>query len=190
MKLLPKEIWNDIPGFKNYQAGSLGNIRSIGFIGDIRYKNITIRNGRVLKPWIGASGYRQVNLCVGGIVKTKKVARLVSLAFLPNPHNLPEVNHKNECITDDSVGNLEWCTRDYNLHYGTRCQRIGKACAKMVAQYTLDGKLVYVWESLHEIERRLNYQYQNIWKCCVGRRDKAHGYQWKYYEPNLNKQTR
>lgn len=180
-KLLPFEIWKDIPGCERYQASSLGNIRSVGFSGNPQYTNITNRKGRVLKPSKNLGGYRQVSVVINGVRKTVKVARLVAMTFIPNPLGLPEVNHKNECITDDSVSNLEWCDRGYNLHYGTRCERIGKACAKMVAQYTLDGKLVHVWESMHEVNRRLNYCSQNIWKCCKGKRKAAYGYKWEYY---------
>lgn len=69
------------------------------------------------------NGYLDFN-CNG---KTTLAHRFVAEAFIPNPQNLPCVNHKNENKTDNRVENLEWCDYEYNMNYGTRNKRIAKS---------------------------------------------------------------
>ena len=70
------------------------------------------------------NGYLKVNLCYNGKDKIIRVHRLVTEAFIPNPDNLPEVNHKDEDKTNNRVENLEWCDRSYNINYGTRKDKV------------------------------------------------------------------
>ena len=70
-------------------------------------------------------GYLFVHLTNGkGKLKNEKIHRLVAKAFIPNPDNLPEVNHIDENKYNNCVDNLEWCSVKYNRNYGTRYQRI------------------------------------------------------------------
>lgn len=76
--------------------------------------------GQPLKPHDNGYGYLIVDLHdLSGEKKHKKVHRLVAEAFLPNPKNLPEINHKDENKHNNFVSNLEWCTSSYNKRYGT-----------------------------------------------------------------------
>lgn len=68
------------------------------------------RNGKILKPATDKYGYHYYVLCVDGERHTIKAHRLVAMAFIPNPHNKPTVNHKNGIRTDNRVANLEWMT--------------------------------------------------------------------------------
>lgn len=101
-----RELWKNIEGY-NYQVSSKGRIRN---------KNTKA----IKKTFINERGYVIVSLYKDKRLKTFRVHRLVAKAFIQNPNNLPEVNHKNELKTDNRVENLEWCTREYNLAYGTR----------------------------------------------------------------------
>lgn len=79
--------------------------------------------------------------------KRYKVHRLVAETYLPNPDNLPQVNHRDEDKTNNCVENLEWCDASYNLNYGTRNERAAKSNtngkrSKPVSQYSLDGQLI------------------------------------------------
>lgn len=74
---------------------------------------VVSRGGKVLKPWDNGRGY--LILRVHG--KTKAVHRLVAEKHLPNPKNLPEVNHKDGNKHHNHVDNLEWCTRGYNIKH-------------------------------------------------------------------------
>ena len=108
------EEWKSIPGYEGlYEVSSYGRVRSVD-----RYDNRNcFRKGKVLSPGIRLDGYLIINLCCNGKYKTISVHRLVALTFLPNPDNLPCVNHKDEDKTNNRVDNLEWCTQQYNLNY-------------------------------------------------------------------------
>ena len=73
-----------------------------------------------MKPAKTKGGYLRLPLTINNKAKSYLVHRLVALAFIPNPNNYPEVNHKNEDKTDNRVENLEWCDRSYNINYGNR----------------------------------------------------------------------
>ena len=123
-----QEIWKDIPGYEGlYQASSLGNIKS--YDKEAKTKNqygaesTRIRKGKMLTQ----TGKRYSKVALYDSNNKKKfysVHRLVALTFIPNPHNLPQVNHKNEDIHNNCVDNLEWCTSLYNCNYGTRNSKI------------------------------------------------------------------
>ena len=76
------------------------------------------KNGVVLKPYDNGYGYLIVDLRKGKKKKHMRVHRIVAEAFLPNPNQLPEVNHKDENKHNNSVRNLEWCNSSYNKQYG------------------------------------------------------------------------
>ena len=82
--------------------------------------------GKQLKQSMHTKGYKTVSLTKDGKTKTLFVHRLVAEAFIPNVDNLPMVNHKDEDKTNNFVENLEWCTNDYNINYGTARRRQAK----------------------------------------------------------------
>ena len=82
--------------------------------------------GKQLKQSMHTKGYKTVSLTKDGKTKTLFVHRLVAEAFIPNVYNLPMVNHKDEDKTNNFVENLEWCTNDYNINYGTARRRQAK----------------------------------------------------------------
>ena len=117
------EEWRPIEGYEGlYEVSSYGRVRSL----DRYVKNgcsYRLHKGKVLSLLKGEYGYLQVNLHCNGKMYKKYVHRLVAETFLPNPDNLPEVNHKDEDKSNNRVDNLEWCNRKYNLSYGTRLER-------------------------------------------------------------------
>ena len=105
------EDWKDIPGYEGlYAVSNNGRV-------------MNVRSGRILKEHITKFGYKRIGIYKNGVCRMFIVHRLVAQAFLPNPDNLPEVNHKDEDKTNNSVDNLEWCDRSYNNNYGTRKER-------------------------------------------------------------------
>ncbi len=108
--------WKEIPGYEGlYQVSDTGLIKSMDRITTgKRKRNI---KGMLLKLTFTSTGYYKCELCKEGKKKSCKVHRLVAIAFLPNPHKLPCVNHKDLNPLNNNVENLEWCTQRYNIQH-------------------------------------------------------------------------
>lgn len=165
------EIWRDIDGYEGlYQISNKGRVKSL-------YKG----SERILNPDID-TGYYRIVLYNDSVKKHFLLHRLVAQAFIPNPYNLPEVNHKDENKKNNCVYNLEWCDRRYNNNYGTRNERVGDSQSKPIFQYSKSGDFIREWKSAHEVERVLGIDQGNISKCCKGKLKSAGGFVWKYKE--------
>lgn len=106
-----EEIWKDIPGYEGiYVVSNFGRIRNLV-------------SGKFIKPSQKDDGYCRVCLSKNGCGKCINIHRLVAQVFIPNPDNLPQVNHKDEDKTNNVADNLEWCDAKYNINYGTSQQR-------------------------------------------------------------------
>ena len=170
-----EEIWKDIFGYEGlYQVSDKGRVKSIGY-----------GKERILKSFINKKGYIRVCIFKNGERKNYSIHRLVAQAFLSNPDNLPQVNHKDENQSNNNLENLEWCTAKYNHNYGTHNQRVAEKttngkCSKPVLQYTKDGKFVKEWKSTKDVQRNLGYGHSSISVCCLGKQKSAYGFIWKY----------
>ena len=139
------------------------------------------KTGRILKPVLHNNGYYYIHVTIDGKRKNLPMHRLVAEAFIPNPDNLPFVNHKDENPANNCVDNLEWCDNRYNINYGTCIERRAKNKSLPVKQKTKDGKLIKVWDSIKEAAQSLNMKSQcNISAVCKGKRPYAGGYIWEY----------
>lgn len=139
-----------------------------------------VRKGKIKKAIVSKSGYLQMQLCKNGEPHTWRVHRLVAMTWLDNPNGLSEINHKNEQKDDNRVSNLEWCSRKYNINYGTARKRTGIANGITVVQYTLEGDKIREFYSGYEAQRQLGILEQSINLCCQGKRQHAGGFRWKY----------
>lgn len=166
------EIWKNIKEYEGlYQASNLGRIKSLP-------RNTA--HERIMKQREDKGGYLFLSLTKNGIPKTFKCHRLVAETFISNPHNLPEVNHKKEFEKyNNTVENLEWCTRKYNANYGTASNRTHKKQMKKVYQYDMCGKLLEQFPSL-AVACNKDYDFSNIAKCCRGIYKSAYGFVWSY----------
>ena len=110
--------WKDIVGYEgHYQVSNTGKIRSVDrYIKDRRLGK-RFAKGYILKPELSKNGYLYVNLNKDGKIKHCTVHRIVAQAFIPNPYNLPCVNHKDENRGNNNADNLEWITNIGNLKY-------------------------------------------------------------------------
>ena len=149
---------------KNYEG--LYAVTSCGKVWSYKRK-------RFLKPKANKYGYLFVSLWKDNELKNFYVHRLVAEAYIPNPENLPQINHKDENKANNCLQNLEWCDAKYNANYGTRNEKFKKP----ILQFTLDGELIREWPSATDVGREVRC---NIKECLRGRSKSAYGYIWRY----------
>lgn len=125
------EEWRPIEGYEGlYEVSNTGRVRSLDMYLKCKGKSYRLQKGKVLSPSKNTDGYLQVCLCCNGKYKKCLVHRLAAQAFIPNPDNLPEINHLDEDKTNNNVDNLEWCDRKYNLNYGSRQDKVRESKLK------------------------------------------------------------
>ena len=180
---MDKEIWKPIKDFeKFYEISNYGRVKSLSRFHRTskNYSSIGYyTKEKMLNPTINNKGYLVVSLYDGSKkVKVKQVHRLVAEAFIPNPTNLPEVNHRDENPQNPKFDNLEWCTHKENMNYGTRSKRLGLKHRKMINQYDKKGNFIKTWDCACEAAKELKLNVSNIISCCRNRKgfDTAGGY--------------
>lgn len=187
------EEWRPVVGFEGaYEVSNLGKVRSntrmvIGNCG-----SLWLRKGRIRKIYTNDKGYRNVVLYHDGVMKRCSVHRLVAQAFIPNPLNLPYINHKDENPSNNIVfinpdgsinipkSNLEWCTAQYNSNYGSAIEKRIKNTQIPVGMYDDEGNMIRSFNSASEAGRVMNCDNSAILKCCKGQKVHVAKYKWKF----------
>ena len=179
---MENEIWKDIEGYEGlYQVSSYGRVRSIDRF--VMNNSIIKRlSGKILSPIIIA-GYMYVHLSKNGKKKHYRIHRLVADSFIPNPDNLPFINHKDCNPLNNSVDNIEWCDAQYNNNYSDRNDKIvktrsGRPLKIRVIQTSLTGKVIKEWASVKEISDNTGYCYGYLLQAVSGKVPSAYGYKW------------
>ena len=174
-----EEVWMPIEGFGGaYEVSNIGRVRNV--------------NGKILSTEEVRGGYLRVSLSFKGKKYQRSVHRLVADAFMSNPNNLPQINHKDENKKNNVVDNLEWCTAKYNSNYGTRIERLTKSLKKPIAQYDLNGNLIAIHPSLREAAAAIGVKYVGGIGVAANRHvDRlghlhqiAYGFRWRYIKDN------
>lgn len=152
-----------IKDFPNYYIDTKGNVFNA--------------NGIKLKPLVSNNGYLRVSLS-NHEVKHKRfsIHRLVAESFIPNPENLPQVNHKDEDKTNNCVENLEWCTALENLNYSNVIEKASEAKEQKIRCVTTGE----IFSSLKEVKNKFGVHHSNLVACCRGRRKRCGGMEWEY----------
>ena len=185
------EMWKDIKGYEGlYQISNLGRVKSLPR--NITHSYNTIDNyyeqgfqGRFLKPNKKENGYLEFSLYKNKQRKHKYIHRLVAEAFIPNPDNLPQVNHTDEDKENNCVNNLEWCTVLYNNTYGTRMARKVKN-----TDYTKNSKKIIgeknrtkiVFYSVSFAAQFIHSEVSQISGVLTGRKNTVKGWKFSYAE--------
>ena len=151
----------DVVGYENIYG-----ITSCGKIWSYKYK-------KFLTPNANRYGYLRVTLSKDYERKSCYVHRLVAEAYIPNPDNLPEVDHIDNDKNHNYVNNLQWITRKDNVR---------KSKNMPILQYDLDGNFIREWECAADVGHIVS---KNIYECLKGRRKTAYGYIWKYKESEV-----
>lgn len=177
-----KELWKPIEGTNGkYEVSNTGKVRSLN------YKNTG--EIRELRPAPDPKGYMKTMLQYGKHYKTVKVHRLVAMAFIPNPDNLPQVNHKDGDKRNNRVENLEWITNYANAHHALEhglfknsleaTRKANQSRKKSVVAIDEQGNQL-LFESQNEASRQLNISRRHIQIVLKGERNKAGGYKFIY----------
>lgn len=110
--------WRDVVGYEGYyQVSNHGHVRSLTRMIQCGDRQAFQKGGRLLKLDTTKVGYHRVELAMGAKAKKHGVHRLVAMAFIPNPDNKPQVNHKDGNKINNSVNNLEWVTTVENIRH-------------------------------------------------------------------------
>lgn len=186
-----EEVFKPIEGFEDYEISNHGNVKSL-------------KSGVIMKSRLTANGYLILNLSKNGNHYRFLVHRLVAIAFIPNPNNLPCVNHKDENKLNNHVDNLEWCDYKYNINYGTAIERRSEKrrgkklseetkeklsslfrnrldMSKQVVAINEEGEIVMEFASTQESGRN-GFDPSSVSKCCNGKLKTHGGYHWYYKE--------
>lgn len=153
------EIWKSNPEIEKIEVSSFGRVRSV--------------KGHYYKSCPNNCGYLQVTFSVNGKNVYKLVHRLVAQTFIPNPDNLPEVNHKDCDRKNNSADNLEWCSHEENIAYR---ERFGKAQNRPVFAINLATLEVSQFCSQNEAGRTLGVNIGNINSVIKGKLKTTGGY--------------
>ncbi|MDD3029819.1 MAG: HNH endonuclease [Alphaproteobacteria bacterium] len=169
------EYWKPVNGYEGvYEVSSEGRLRNV-------------RSNKVLGENSRSQGYVQDALCKNGRRLQMRRHRIVAEAFIPNPENKREVNHKNGDKSDNSVENLEWVSHRENADHAWRTGLTSAPPAnmpRMVKQY-YEGARIATYGSIKEASLSNRVSEEDICKCCKGKRKSAGGFTWTYAKEAL-----
>jgi hypothetical protein len=188
---MKKEVWKDVVGYKGYyKVSNLGRIKGIARLIKTGKNRKTHLPEKIKVKGLNTWGYEMLGLSKKDIKKMYSVHRLVALAFIPNPENKREVNHKNGIKTDNRVENLEWLTPKENTRHafdvlhvkGSMLGKKGKDChnSKPVNQYDMNYKFIKSFESLTHASEELGINKTCICLCCKHKIKSSAHFKWEY----------
>ena len=189
------EVWKPIEGWEGrYEVSNMGKVRSLNY-------HMTGKT-KELSPITSGKGYLMIGLCRDCKMKWAKVHRLVASAFLPNPENKPQVNHKNGVKTDNRADNLEWVTDSENLRHaynmglkkgnpewgrtlgslygGKGRSSLLERRKRSVIAINLQTGEEMAFESAAEVECKLGIYHSSVTRVCDGRQKSSKGYTFRY----------
>ncbi len=161
------EIWKPTIISHNYEVSNLGRVRSVERRGMDKRGRLTLKRSFILKPQENNSGYLRVNI----YGKLYFIHRLVAQTFIPNPDNLPEINHINEDKKDNSSSNLEWCNRGANVNFGNRNLTVSNKLlglkTKRVKVFCKEGETIF--QSLKDACKSLKISRSTLSRYCINK---------------------
>ena len=179
--------WKDVLGYEGlYQVSNLGDIQSVHRLVRGRDGRLSPVVSKILKWHVGAVTKRHprptysVELWRDNKRKRVPVHRIVAMAYIPNPHDYPQVNHIDGNRKNNSVGNLEWCTASENNYHAYRTGLTTSGMSKAVIGYSVKSGIVIECESIAEAARLVNGNPDAIRGAVKGRLKTSAGFRWKF----------
>ncbi|QIW89817.1 HNH endonuclease [Bacillus phage Izhevsk] len=165
----------------SYEVSNLGNVRSIDRYVNSRHGQRFVK-GITMSPSDEKGGYKKVRLKDSSKVKNYRVHRLIALAFLPNPNNLPEVNHKDGNKNNNSVENLEWSSRSDNVQHAFDNGLKTPTVKKVDKIDIITGEVICTYESLKDASKDVGLKgTTGITKALKKETQSAGGFKWAYH---------
>ena len=154
---------------------------------------ISKRNEKPLKVRMKKNGYPEIHLSRDGKDSYKRIHRLLAELYIPNPDNLPDVNHRDENKNNYSLDNLEWCNKSYNQKYGTINERRGPKISKALSgrpRHNIGKPILAIdsygneteYPSTAEASRQLGLRKNKIQNVLYGNRKTHHGYTFRHVD--------
>lgn len=172
MNKVKNEAWKTYPEFPSVEVSTFGEIRTLDRVVPSG-KGTRLVKGQILKQHPVNGGYLRVRFGINGKRINRYVHQLVAQTFIPNPDNLPQVNHKDCNRTNNHVDNLEWCDASYNQKYR---EKYGKSLSHPVLAINLNTSEVSRFESQHEASRELGVSVGNVNSVIKGKLNQTKGY--------------
>lgn len=188
-----EEEWRNIEGFPNYEVSNMGRVRSLDHYITDTWGRHYFRAGKMIKLRIQTGKkdhYSQIMACIydGRKMHRVIVARIVAKAFIPNPNNYPQVNHKDENSLNNCVDNLEWCTCSYNINYGNYIKRRSASKKRSVDVFDMDMNYIKTCDGLVDAGNEFNVLPSSISMCCHNKCKSTRGYRFKFHNEDNSSQ--
>lgn len=171
---LQGEVWKQFPypGYEDYMVSNMGRVKRA----NEKITSGRLRPKKIIKPFVRHGGYLSIAVYGNTEKKTRMflLHRVVADAFIPNTNNFPQINHIDEDKFNNCVSNLEWCTGEYNLRYGTRVARTAYSNSHHLKAISKSGEVVY-FDSLADAYRKTRISPTTINKRLID------GEYWKGY---------
>ena len=170
---MSNQVWKDVVGYEGLYL-----VSDEGFV-------IGVKSKKKLRVSPTYNGYHRVKLYRNAQGKTMMVHRIVASAFIPNPENKDQVNHKDGNKANNALTNLEWVTQEENQKHAylnglSNIEPANNATRKKVIQRDMNGCVIKVWRSISEASRALGLQISNISHCCSNKIKSTGGYKWSF----------
>lgn len=194
---MKEEIWKDIEGYEGkYQVSNLGRVKSLGRVIERRGQAPKITSDKILSTRL-LKGYPTVRLNINNTSKTFSIHRLIAHAFIPNPNNLPHIDHINTIRIDNRIENLRWVSRSMNMlnettrkkrteYWNQKTQSGNNAWVerrkRAVEALDADGKVVYQFDTVTLAANFFGVNHSNICIACKDIRRTCQSYHWRYAE--------
>lgn len=185
---LDGEEWRTTTVSDRYAVSNYGRVLSYA-ISYPSSKRVFSKGPNLVKPRINKLGYYRVSIYSGNHVsKSYLVHRLVAMAFIPNPNNLPYINHKDENPGNNRTDNLEWCTQKYNCNYGahncnlSNSKRNRPYQIKRVVKLSLSGEYIDQYSTIKDAANSVGVSPLFVGKCCHNQHKTCRGFKWMFLE--------